>query len=66
MNLIVSIGLNESASDGSVGPVEVARRLRHLASEIETNVSDFAAYREGQLIAGVKDDGNCHVYLGDL
>lgn len=66
MNLIINILLRDPAFAGTGGPAEAARRLRQLASEIETNVPDFAACREGQRIAGSQDDCSCIAYLVDL
>ncbi|CAG9180541.1 hypothetical protein LMG23992_04268 [Cupriavidus laharis] len=66
MDLIVSVCLNAPAFHGSAGPAEAARRLRQLASEIETNVPDFSACPEGHRIAGSPEDCSCIAYVADL
>ncbi|SOZ16395.1 cell division protein ZapA [Cupriavidus taiwanensis] len=66
MNLIIHLLLREPEFSGTGGPAEAARRLRELASEIETNVPDFSACREGQRIAGSQDDCSCIAYLVEL
>ena len=65
MNLIDSICPNVPAFRGSGGPAEATRQLRQFASEIESNVANFAACQEAQRIAGSRHDCSCIAYLAD-